>query len=44
MASLRPAEFLRLDDRFGRLAPGYNADLVLLGQDLEVLNTWVGGE
>ena len=44
MASLRPAEFLRLDDRFGRLAPGYRADLVLLGQNLEVLKTWVGGE
>jgi len=44
MASLRPAEFLRLNDRFGRLAQGYRADLVLLGQDLEVLNTWVGGE
>jgi N-acetylglucosamine-6-phosphate deacetylase len=44
MASLRPAEFLRLDDRFGRLAQGYRADLVLLGPDLEVLNTWVGGE
>jgi N-acetylglucosamine-6-phosphate deacetylase len=43
MASLRPAEFLRLDDRFGRLAPGYRADLVLLDQDLEVLGTWVGG-
>src|SRR3954467_12616303 len=37
MASLRPAEFLRLDDRFGRLAPGYRADLVLLDQNLEVL-------
>ena len=44
MASLHPAEFLRLDDRFGRLAQGYRADLVLLGQDLEVLKTWIGGE
>jgi N-acetylglucosamine-6-phosphate deacetylase len=44
MASLHPAEFLRLDDRFGRLAQGYRADLVLLGRDLEVLKTWVGGE
>ena len=43
MASLRPAEFLRLDGRFGRLAPGYSADLVLLGRDLEVLDTWVCG-
>ena len=44
MASLHPAEFLRLDGRLGRLAQGYRADLVLLGQDLEVLKTWVGGE
>jgi N-acetylglucosamine-6-phosphate deacetylase len=44
MASRHPAEFLRLDGRFGRLATGYRADLVLLGQDLEVLKTWAGGE
>ena len=29
---------------FRPLAQGYRADLVLLGQDLEVLKTWVGGE
>jgi N-acetylglucosamine-6-phosphate deacetylase len=28
----------------GRLAQGYQAYLVPLGQDLEVLKTWVGGE
>jgi N-acetylglucosamine-6-phosphate deacetylase len=44
MASLHPAQFLRLDDRFGRLIQGRQADLVLLGKDLEVLKTWVAGE
>ena len=43
MASLYPAEFLGLADRYGRVAPGFRADLVLLDQDLGVLGTWVGG-
>jgi N-acetylglucosamine-6-phosphate deacetylase len=43
MASLYPAEFLGLADRRGRIAPGYAADLTLLGPDLEVLGTWVDG-
>lgn len=41
MASLYPATFLGLEDRYGRLAPGHRAALVLLGRDLEVLRTWV---
>ncbi|MBP2232783.1 N-acetylglucosamine-6-phosphate deacetylase [Azospirillum agricola] len=41
MASLYPAAFLGLEDRYGRLAPGHRAALVLLGADLEVLRTWV---
>jgi N-acetylglucosamine-6-phosphate deacetylase len=44
MASLYPASFLRLDQRLGRLAPGYQADLTLLGPDLTVLGSWVGGQ
>jgi N-acetylglucosamine-6-phosphate deacetylase len=43
MASLYPAEFLGLADRRGRIAPGYVADLTLLGAGLEVLDSWVGG-
>jgi N-acetylglucosamine-6-phosphate deacetylase len=42
MASLYPARYLGLD-RLGRVAPGYRADLTLLGPDLDVLATWVGG-
>jgi N-acetylglucosamine-6-phosphate deacetylase len=44
MASLNPAAYLGLDDRYGRLAPGYRADLVLIDADLDVRATWVAGE
>ena len=42
MASVYPADFLRLHDR-GRLMPGMRADLVHLGDDLHVRQTWLGG-
>ena len=43
-ASLSPASFLGLDDRLGRLAPGYRADMVALDPtDVRVLGTWVAG-
>jgi N-acetylglucosamine-6-phosphate deacetylase len=44
MASRNPAEFLGLGDELGRIAPGYRGDLVLLDEDLQVLDTWIGGE
>ena len=44
MASLYPATFMNLEDRHGRIAPGYRADLVLLDGDLTVRQTWIGGE
>jgi len=43
MASLYPATFLGLDDRLGRVAPGYEADFVLLDEGLNVKNTWIAG-
>jgi N-acetylglucosamine-6-phosphate deacetylase len=43
MASRHPAEFLGLGDRLGRIDPGYQADLVLLTPDIQVLGTWVEG-
>ncbi len=44
MASRNPAEFLRLGDEVGRIAPGYRADLVLVDDDIQVLDTWIGGQ
>jgi N-acetylglucosamine-6-phosphate deacetylase len=44
MASLYPARFLGLDDRLGRLEPGYRADIVLLNEELCPLATWVAGQ
>ncbi|HLY78366.1 MAG TPA: N-acetylglucosamine-6-phosphate deacetylase [Caulobacteraceae bacterium] len=43
MASRNPAEFLGLDHELGRIARGYFADLVLLDDHLQVLDTWIHG-
>lgn len=43
MASANPAAFLGLDHELGRIAPGYRADLVLLDDKLEVVETWIDG-
>ena len=43
MASTYPAEFLGIGDRYGRIAPGYHADLVALDGNLQVVDTWIGG-
>jgi N-acetylglucosamine-6-phosphate deacetylase len=43
MASLNPARALRIDQRKGRIAPGLDADLVVLTPDLAVSETWVAG-
>jgi len=44
LAGLNPARVLGLEKSKGRIAPGYDADLVLLDEELHVLRTWVGGE
>ncbi len=44
MASTYPAEFLGLGHQFGRIAPGFHADLVALDDDLQVINTWIDGD
>jgi N-acetylglucosamine-6-phosphate deacetylase len=43
MASTVPALILGLEGRKGRIAPGYDADLVALDKGLEVVTTWVSG-
>lgn len=43
MATLIPARLLRVDDRIGRLKPGFRADLVHLTDDLRVNGVWSGG-
>lgn len=44
MASRVPADILGLGHRKGRIAPGYDADLVALDEEMEVVMTWVGGQ
>jgi N-acetylglucosamine-6-phosphate deacetylase len=44
MASSVPAEFLGTGQERGRIAPGLDADLVLLDRDLQVRATWIRGE
>ena len=44
MASLYPAAFLGLDHRYGRIAPGYAADFVILESALRVRDTVIAGQ
>jgi len=44
MASLYPAEFLKLDDKMGRIAPGYQADMILFDDAFNVSRSWISGE
>lgn len=44
MASEYPAAFLGLDHELGRIEPGYRASLVLADDNLNVLETWIGGK
>ena len=43
MASTYPAQCIGLGDRLGRIAPGYQADLVLIDADVQVQRTWIAG-
>lgn len=44
MVSTNPAKVLGVDQKKGKLKTGYDADFVVLGQQYDVLATWVGGE
>jgi len=43
MAATYPAQFLGLDDRLGRIAPGLRADFALVDDTLSLRSTWIGG-
>jgi N-acetylglucosamine-6-phosphate deacetylase len=43
MASRNPAEFLKLGNESGRIAPGQRANLALVDDEINVLETWIGG-
>jgi N-acetylglucosamine-6-phosphate deacetylase len=45
MASTRPAQLLGLGHLYGKIAPGYMADMVLWHQPtMQILATWIGGQ
>jgi N-acetylglucosamine-6-phosphate deacetylase len=44
MASSNPAQFLGVGDEFGKIAPGYRANLVALDDRLQVRETWINGK
>jgi N-acetylglucosamine-6-phosphate deacetylase len=43
MASANPAAFLGLGEAVGAIAPGMRADLVLVDDQINVLETWIAG-
>ena len=44
MASLYPAAALGVEDRYGRIKPGYRANLLALDEDLSVARSFIDGE
>jgi N-acetylglucosamine-6-phosphate deacetylase len=43
MASTYPANFLGLSESHGRIAPGYQADLVLMDDEYRIQRSWING-
>ena len=44
MASRYPAEFMQISDQYGRIAPGYSANMVYFNEQFEVQQTWLAGQ
>ncbi len=43
MASQYPAQFMQLDNKLGYIRPGYQADFVLLNENISLYQTWLQG-
>ena len=43
MGSLHPATRYNIDQNYGALGNGRRADIILINENFEVLNTWLGG-
>jgi len=43
MASANPAKVLGLDDQKGHIKEGYDADMIVLDDSLNVVQSWIGG-
>jgi len=44
MATENPARTLGMDNRIGKIAPGMDADLVVLDRNLQVISTYISGK
>lgn len=44
MASLYPAQAARVDARYGRLLPGFRADLVSMDEGLNIRDVWIANQ
>jgi len=44
MVSTNPAKVLGVDNRKGKLKEGYDADIVVLNRELQVIRTWIKGK
>jgi N-acetylglucosamine-6-phosphate deacetylase len=44
MASKYPAVAIGLGDQYGRIEPGYRANLILADHDLNIIDTWIDGQ
>ena len=44
MVSTNPAKVIGIEDRKGKIQEGYDADLVVLDEQLNVKQAWIGGE
>ncbi|MGM9947483.1 amidohydrolase family protein, partial [Floccifex sp.] len=42
--TLNPARALRIDDRKGKICAGYDADIVVLNNDYDVIQTYARGK